>query len=116
MRGRSVCPRKDSSISPSTSVTSSSASWTKFAQTCPGGSVHTVQLNPRSAHTCGICDGSMVFSSQDIRNTSFADSVPDATRMLHPVCHMGRSSLLTYGTYNGRIGPSLIFLFRHCNV
>src|SRR5258708_2513745 len=50
MRGRSVWPWKNSSISPSTSVTSSSTSWTKFAQTCPGGSVHTVQLNPRSAH------------------------------------------------------------------
>jgi hypothetical protein len=44
------------------------------------------------------------------------DSVPDPTRMLHPVCHAGYSSLLTYGTHNGRIGPSLIFLFRYCNV
>src|SRR5262249_56957299 len=74
MRGRRVCPWKDSSISPSTSVTNSSTSWTKYAHTCPGGSVHTVQLNPRSAHACGICDSSMVFSSQDVLNTSFVDS------------------------------------------
>jgi hypothetical protein len=44
------------------------------------------------------------------------DSVPDTTRMLHPLCHAGLSSLLTYGMHNGRIGPSLIFLFRHCNL
>src|SRR5262245_45284952 len=75
MRGRSVCPWKDSSISPSMSVTNSSTSWTKFAHTCPGGSVHIVQLNPRSAHACGICDGSMVFSSQEHRCTSYTFSL-----------------------------------------
>ena len=47
------------------------------------------------------------------------DSVPDTARLLHPVCHAERSSHLTYGTYNGRIGSSLTFLsdiatmFRH---
>src|SRR5215472_4906429 len=114
MRGRRVCPWKDSSISPSTSVTNSSTSWTKFAHTCPGGSVHTVQLNPRSAHACDICDSSMVFSSQSsmhLVHVLFAsdplgllleDSVPDTTRMLHPVCHAKRSSLLTSGMHNGR--------------
>ena len=153
MRGRRVCPWKDSSISPSTSVTSSSTSWTKFAHTCPGGSVHTVQLNPRSAYACDICDSSMVFSSQGVLNTRFADartvtvtviqpgyriidaprthapwvqplgllledSVPDITRMWHPICHAGRSSFLTYGTHNGRIDPPSscsadIAMFRH---
>src|SRR5215510_3960565 len=44
------------------------------------------------------------------------DSVPDITRMLHPLCHAARSSLLTYRTHNGRIDPSLIFLFRHRNI
>src|SRR5512145_1771847 len=103
MRGRSVCPWKDSSISPATSVTSSSVSWTKLAQTCPGGSVHTVQLNPRLAHACCMCDGSMVFSSQDHRCASYTvtlssnplgllleNSVPDTTGLLHPLCHAGR--------------------------
>ena len=46
----------------------------------------------------------------------FEDSVPDTTRMLPPSANLGRSSLLTYGTPNGRIGPSFIFLFRYHHV
>src|SRR4030095_14695645 len=129
MRGRSVCPWKDSSISPSTRVTSSSTSWTKFAQTCPGGSVHSVQLNPRSAHACCICDGSMVFSFQNYRCTLYTLSLSSnlwgsclrtAYQILQgcgpPSANSGHSSLLTYGTPNSRIGPSLIFLVRYHNV
>ena len=44
------------------------------------------------------------------------DSVPDTTGLLHPVCHAGHSSLLTYGTHNGRIAPSLIFLLKYRHV
>lgn len=36
-----------------------------------------------------------------------ANSVPETTGLLHPLCHAEGSSLLTYGTHNGRIGPPL---------
>src|SRR5215510_15882465 len=53
-----------------------------------------------------------VLFASDPLGLSLADSIPDTTRMLLPVCHARHLSLLTSGTHNGRIGPSLILLFR----